>query len=241
MKMTLEERGLEHFVFLEDKYNLFLHPSNGLPAPPRHPSVWCKGPVSTHCSLYFNSLSALVTAHERVSGFPRLPSGQATVPWNFTLHCFFTCSFSPVSLPVLSQQYRDTSVWFSVLACWENYTPALRRGHLQPRRKVGCQHLTHGVIQRLPHHVGGQEALKAHDILPFGQLYLPDSHCKLHKDQQISSECLISIFSDARTALSTISGFFFIQHHVLSTSNMKTKLYHWLIKCNTKYLSTAGL
>lgn len=213
MKMTLEDMLLEHFVFLEAKYNLFLHPSNGLPAPPRHLSVWCKGPAANRCSLYFSSLSAPVIAHERVTGLPPLPPGQATVYWDFNLHSFFTCSFSPVSLPVLSQQYRESCVSFSVLACWENCTPALRRGHLQPRRKVGCQHLTHGVRQRLPHHVGSQEALKARDILPFGQLYLPASHCKLHKDQQISLECLISLFSDVRTALSMIPVFFHPSPH----------------------------
>lgn len=58
MEITLEDRLLECFVFLEAKYNLSLHPSNWLPALPRHPTAWCKGPAASCCSPDFCFLSA---------------------------------------------------------------------------------------------------------------------------------------------------------------------------------------
>lgn len=210
MEITLEDRLLNILFFL--KLNIIspsVHPMGFLPCL-RHPTAWCKGPVASRCSLDFCSLSAPVIAHEQASGLPPLPPGQAAVPWDLIPHCLFsTCPFSLVTSPGLSQQDTEAGVSSSVLACWENCTPALRTGLSQPRRKVGCCQ-----VRQLRHHLGSQEAQGTQGepgILPFGQLYLPDSHCKIHKDQQISPEWLISlelVFSDVRTALSIIPLFF---------------------------------
>lgn len=129
-----------------------------LPPPcPLHPTVWCKGSeVASHCSPGFCSLSAPVTAKEWSSGLPPLPPGQAAVPPNLTPHCLFsTCLFSLVTPPGLIQHDPEATMSSSVLAPWENCTPALRTGLPQPRRKVGCQHQ---IRQRLPHHPGSPEA-----------------------------------------------------------------------------------
>ena len=81
---------------------------------------------------------------------------DSVILWDLIPHCLLsTCPFSLVTPPGLLHQDPEAGMSSSVLACWENCTPALRTGHPQPRRQVGFQHR---VSQRLTHCLRSQEA-----------------------------------------------------------------------------------
>lgn len=172
-----------------------------------HSTAWCKGPAASFCVPYFSFSSAPSLPLSQHTSNPAashpflLDSHSALEPHS---HCSFTCPFSSVTPPGLSHQDAEARV-FLMMVCWESCTPTLRSGHLQPRRKVMCQ-----VRQKCSHNLWSQEGSgrTRHPAL------WPDSYCKIHKNQEISRDCLISmetVFSDVRTALSMIPLFF--NHH----------------------------
>lgn len=208
METTLKDRFLEYFSFFL-QLNI-IRPSNGLPA--SLPNLW-----ALHCmvqrpsslflrpifQLLFCPFPAPITTHKQPSSLPPLSSGQSQCLGTSQPRSF-TCPFSSVTPPGLSHQDAEARV-FLMMVCWESCTPTLRSGHLQPRRKVMCQ-----VRQKCSHNLWSQEGSgrTRHPAL------WPDSYCKIHKNQEISRDCLISmetVFSDVRTALSMIPLFF--NHH----------------------------
>lgn len=195
------------FCFFSLQQNIIfpsVHPVGSLLHTPRsgHSTAGWKGPAASPCTPYFSSFLLLpCPCHStQVTQQPPSPfSRTVTVSCNVTaIVLSHVPSSSSVTPPGLNHQDREASVLCLVLVCWEICTPALRSGHLQPRREVGCQ-----VRQKYHHHLGSQESSgrARHPAL------WPDSYW----NQQIPTDCLISmelVFSDVRTALSVIPLFF---------------------------------
>lgn len=165
-----------------------------------HSTAWCKGPVASPCSPYFSFFSTPSLALAQHTNSPAashpflLDSRSALEPHS---HWPFTRPFSSVTRPGLSHHGAEPSVLSLMLLhpSFEVRTPPTQE-------KSRCQ-----VRQKCPHDLGSQEGpgRTRHSAL------WPDSYCKTHKDQQTSTDCLISmepVFSGVRTALSMIPLFF---------------------------------